>query len=73
MYKYVISIGDWDQYPSYVVNKVFKYNTNHIIIDNVFTANVIIDLCHKRDNYYQCPLHFYYHVELKDLKKIFIR
>ena len=57
MYKYDISIDDWDDSLSYVVNKVFKYNTDHIIINNVFTANVIIDLCHERDNYYQCPLH----------------
>ena len=26
--------------------------TDYIIVDNVFTANVIIDLCHERDNYY---------------------
>ena len=69
MYKYDISIDDWDDSLSYVVNKVYKYNTDHIIIDNVFTANVIIDLCHERDNYYQCPLHLYSHVELKDFLK----
>ena len=69
MYKYDISIDDWDDSLSYVVNKVFKYNTDHIIINNVFTANVIIDLCHERDNYYQCPLHLYSHVELKDFLK----
>ena len=63
MYKYDISIDDS---LSYVVNKVFKYITDHIIINNVFTANVIIDLCHERNNYYQCPLHLYSHVELKD-------
>ena len=63
MYKYDItrSIDDLDKSLSYVVNKVFKYNTDHIIIDNVlvFTANVIIDLCHERDNYYQYPLHLH--------------
>ena len=47
MYKYDISIDNWDQPLSYVVNKVFQYNTDHVIIDNVFTANVIIDLCHE--------------------------
>ena len=65
-YKYDISIDDWDQPFSYVVNKVFKYNTDHIISNNIFTANVIIDLCHERDNCHQCPLHLYSHVELKD-------
>ena len=75
MYKYDItrSIDDLDKSLSYVVNKVFKYNTDHIIIDNVlvFTANVIIDLCYERDNYYQYPLHLhvYTHAELKDSKK----
>ena len=68
MYKYDISIDDWDQPLSYVVNKVFKYNTNRVIV-NVFTANVIIDLCHERDNYYQYPLHLYSHVELNDFLK----
>ena len=48
---------------------IFKYNTDHIIIINVFTANVVIDLCHERDNYYQCPLHLYSYVELKDFFK----
>ena len=71
LYKYDISIDDWDDSLSYVVNKVFKYNTDHIIINNVFTANVIIDLCHKRDNYYQCPLHLYSHVELKDFLNLY--
>ena len=56
MYKYDISIDDWDQSLSYVVNKVLKYNTDHTIIDNVYTANVIIDLCHERDSCH-CPLH----------------
>ena len=70
MYKYDISIDDCDQPLNYVVNKVFKYNTDHNIIDNVLTANVIIDLCHERDNYYQCPLHLDSHVELKDFLKI---
>ena len=65
MYKYDISIDDWDQPLSYVVNKVFKYNTDHIIIDNVFTVNVIIDLCH----YYQYPLHLHSHIDLKDFLK----
>ena len=60
MFKYDISFGDRDQPLSYVVNKVFKYNTDHIIIDNVFTANVIIDLCHERDNYHY-PLYLYFH------------
>ena len=69
MYKFDICIDDWDQPLSYVVNKVFKYNTDHIIIDNVSTANVIIDLCHERDNYYQYPLHIYSHLELKDFLK----
>ena len=69
MYKYDISIDDWDQPLSYVVNKVFKYNTHHIIIDNLFTANVIIDLCHKKVSYFQCPLHLYSHVELRNFLK----
>ena len=69
MYKYDIGIDDWANFLSYVVNKVFKYNTDHIFINNVFTANVIIDLCHERDNYYQYPLHLYFHVELKDFLK----
>ena len=50
MYKYDISIDDWDDSLSDVVNKVFKYNTDHIIINNVFTANVIIDLCQGRQS-----------------------
>ena len=41
MYKYDISIDDWDQPLSYVVSKVFKYNTDHIIIDNVSVATDI--------------------------------
>ena len=49
--------------------KIFKYNTHHIFIDYVFTANVIIDLCHERDNYYQYPLQFYSHAELKNFLK----
>ena len=57
------------QSPSYVVNKVFKCITDHKIIDNVFNANVIIELCHERDNYYQYPLHLYSHAELRSLKK----
>ena len=36
MYKYDICIDDWDPPFSYVVNKVYKYNTDHIIINNVF-------------------------------------
>ena len=71
MYKSDISIDDWDQSISYVVNKVFKYNTDHIIIGNASTANVIIDLCHERNNYYQYPLHLYYHAELKDFKNLY--
>ena len=71
MSKYGISIDDWDQPLSYVFNKEYKFNTDHIIINNVFTANVIIDLCHDRGNYYQCPLHLYSHVELKDLKNLY--
>ena len=63
MYKYDISIDDWDQSLSYVVNKVFKYNTDHIIINNVFTANVIIDLCHERDNLLSVSIiHLYSHI-----------
>ena len=69
MYKYDISIDDWDEPLSYVVNKVLKHNTDHLIINNVFTANVIIDLCHERYNYYQYLLHLYSHVELKDFLK----
>ena len=41
MYKYDFSIDDWDQPLSYVVSKVFKYNTDHIIIDNVSVATDI--------------------------------
>ena len=52
MYKYDISIDVWDDSLRYVANKVFKYNTDHIIIDNVQPANAIIDLCHERNNYY---------------------
>ena len=69
MYKYDISIDDWDDSLSYVVNKVFKYYTDHIIINNVSTANVITDLCRERDNYYLYLLHLYSHVELKDFLK----
>ena len=50
--------------PLVIINKVFKYITDHIIINNVFTANVIIDLCHERNT-----LHLYSHVELKDFLK----
>ena len=35
----------------------------------IFTANVIIDLCHERDNYYQSLLHIYSNSELKDFLK----
>ena len=43
---------------SYAVSKVFKYNIDHIIIDDVYNANVTIDLCHERDNYhYPLGLH----------------
>ena len=62
-------MDDWDDSLSYVVKKVFKYNTDHIIINNVFTVNVIIYLCRKRDNYHQYSLHLYSHVELKDFLK----
>ena len=44
-----------------IVVILLKYNNDYIIIDNVFTANVIIDLCHERDNYYQYTLHLYSH------------
>ena len=66
-----MSIDDWDQPLSYVVNKVFQFNTDHIIIDNVFTANVIIVPCHERDNHYQTQysLHLYSDAGLKDFKK----
>ena len=45
-----IRIDDWDQSLSYVVNKVYKYNADLTIIDNVFTVNAIIDLCHEIDS-----------------------
>ena len=54
MYKYDINIDDWDQPLSYIVNKVFKYNTGHIIINNVFS------------NARSVSLLSYSHVELKD-------
>ena len=54
-----------------LVMLLIKYThiTDHIFINNVLTANVIIDLCHERDNNYQCPLHLYSHLELKDFLK----
>ena len=30
------------------VYQLIKHNTDHSIIDNVYTANVTIDLCHER-------------------------
>ena len=59
MCKYDIIIDDWDQTLSYVVNKVLQYNTDHIINNNVFTANVVIDLCHERDNFI-VSIHYIY-------------
>ena len=38
MYKYDISFDDWDQYLSYIL----IYNTDHTIIDNVYTTSGIM-------------------------------
>lgn len=52
MYKYGLCIADWYKPVNFLIQKVDAYVYNHYTIDDICTANAIIDLCHERDYIY---------------------
>ena len=49
IYKYDISIDDWDQPPSYVVHKVFKLNTDNILLLILYLLRMLSLICVRRE------------------------
>ena len=49
MYKYSISMYDWEKPLNVIMKKVFNYDSLHSNVDTICTANAIVDLC--RDNH----------------------
>ena len=45
MYKYNISMYDWEKPLNVVMKKVFNYDSLHSNVDDICTATAIVDLC----------------------------
>ena len=50
MYKYSISMYDWEKPLNVVMKKVFNYDSLHSNVDDICIATAIVDLCRDRDN-----------------------
>ena len=50
MYKYSISMYDWDKPLNVVMKKVLNYDSLHSNVDTICTATAIVDICRDRDN-----------------------
>ena len=45
MYKYNISMYDWEKSHNVVMKRVFIYDSLHSNVDVIYTATAIVDLC----------------------------
>ena len=51
MYKYSISMYDWEKPLNVVMKKVYIYDSLHSNVDDICTATALVDLCRDRDNH----------------------
>ena len=51
MYKYNISMYDWEKPLNVLMKKVYNYASLHSNVDDICTATAIVDLCRDRDNH----------------------
>ena len=51
MYKYSISMYDWEKPLNVLMKKVYNYASLHSNVDDICTATALVDLCRDRDNH----------------------